>query len=240
MEVPRYKVIGKNSVTNRKKTLHIATFDKNAIPVLAEAQGLLPPYEIEAFPMERITIRQLEYAARLGVPIPLEASKVEASSWLTAEENEDIDWFQFNSRGESIHRTPESGWAGWPKTLHAERPQWNRQNVAKNERNKPIELEIDCMAATFKDISCENQLATTLERCYCVNFYQNAKPCKHMYRLAHELGKIDLYNLPEAPVVTRSAPANSEQTKDNHSILAGLFGAFLEGFFSKPKSNKRR
>ena len=70
------------------------------------------------------------------------------------------------------------------KYLHAQYEQLQRQKLALNFKFDSIDFD--------KQTGKADKLRVSLERCTCREFWQRHKPCKHMYRLAFELG---LFNL---------------------------------------------
>lgn len=50
----------------------------------------------------------------------------------------------------------------------------------------PLDLDADSGTGHFRGTDSDYQ--TTLKSCTCMDFQRRAFPCKHMYRLAHELG----------------------------------------------------
>lgn len=84
--------------------------------------------------------------------------------------------------------------------LHEESGQVNRQKSAL----KLNVQSVDQAAQTGKI----NDYAVSLEECSCRDFAMHHKPCKHMYRLAYELG---LFSLPGQAVNDRSAKNSNDK-----------------------------
>lgn len=84
----------------------------------------------------------------------------------------------------------------WPEDLHRESGQ-----VRKRESAQKVTLDsIDPVAGTAIAIgSGKDPYNVSLERCDCGSF-NDKKPCKHMYRLAFELGLIE-----DTPKLDRAA-----------------------------------
>lgn len=82
-------------------------------------------------------------------------------------------------------------WSDWDDSLHEDEKQIERQGWAMNY---PFTFEID------KDNRCGKFSSTTLvpyyethlDSCTCNDFLERQKPCKHIYRLAVELGLIEI------------------------------------------------
>ncbi len=68
--------------------------------------------------------------------------------------------------------------------LHSKQDQLNRQKRALRLNVESIDFETRSGKINGYDVSLAN--------CTCVDFSMNQKPCKHMYRLAHELGIFQL------------------------------------------------
>ena len=83
----------------------------------------------------------------------------------------------------------------WGIEIHKEKAQIDRQKRACAFEYTPLQL--DDSSGT---IGVKQTYQTTLKNCTCTDFQRRNKPCKHMYRLAHELG---VYVLDE-PVLTDS------------------------------------
>lgn len=87
-------------------------------------------------------------------------------------------------------------WPDWELSIHADDAQIERQGRAMkypftfkiSKRNK---------TATFSSTSDLPYYTTTLSHCTCHDFQNRGLPCKHMYRLAVELGIIEIINRKE-------------------------------------------
>lgn len=75
----------------------------------------------------------------------------------------------------------------WPAEVHDEPDQKKRQKSALDKKLTPLSVDFNEESAVFKGTS-KNQYFTTLAGCSCVDYGMRKKPCKHMYRLAMELG----------------------------------------------------
>ena len=86
---------------------------------------------------------------------------------------------------------------------------------------------------SFKKLNTENKSAdvlnqektkvyhTTLTSCTCPDFKERNVPCKHMYRLANELGYFSLYKEEERELIEKLW-----SIKDNHKLLTTLIDVF--------------
>lgn len=84
-------------------------------------------------------------------------------------------------------------WNDWDENLHESQEQINRQGWAMTY---PFSFEIDRDKETgiFSSTSDLPYYKTTLSHCDCGDFQTRHLPCKHIYRLAVELGYIEMIN----------------------------------------------
>lgn len=80
-----------------------------------------------------------------------------------------------------------SDWSIWPSDLHRSDDQRKRQKSAANKKCTPLEVDKSIGAGVFAG-SGKKPYSVTLEQCTCSDFVRRRLPCKHMYRLAHEVG----------------------------------------------------
>lgn len=76
-------------------------------------------------------------------------------------------------------------WNKWSGT-HDSPDQQKRIDSAKKSACTPVSLDQETCTGTFKGSSGTH--TTALDHCSCVDFNRRRLPCKHMYRLAMELG----------------------------------------------------
>lgn len=81
------------------------------------------------------------------------------------------------------------------KDIHKHPEQIKRQ--AKARTCKILELDKKSKVATFRGSGGKIYEATLME-CSCRDFILRRYPCKHMYRLASEVGEFDITNIPSA------------------------------------------
>lgn len=81
--------------------------------------------------------------------------------------------------------TYQQTWDAW-KDVHDDPEQQKRIKSAYKADLTPVEISPDEGKATFSGHS--GVYTTTLAKCTCVDFARRKLPCKHMYRLAIELG----------------------------------------------------
>ena len=85
-------------------------------------------------------------------------------------------------------------WPAWPYEIHAEEKQIARQGQAMHY---PFEVIVDRESQTgrFSSVVAEGMYYhTTLDSCDCELHQDTGMPCKHIYRLAVELGVIKIIN----------------------------------------------
>ena len=79
---------------------------------------------------------------------------------------------------------------GWPEELHETEDQQKRIASAKKAETTPSSIDRETQTGVFPG-SGKNPYQTSLTRCSCQFFRAKGVPCKHMYRLAMELGLMD-------------------------------------------------
>ena len=79
--------------------------------------------------------------------------------------------------------------ATWPSNIHETEDAKKRIQSSKSAKLTPVSVDSDGMTGVFKG-SGRQPYNVSLESCTCVDFIRNKKPCKHMYRLATELGAL--------------------------------------------------
>lgn len=82
-------------------------------------------------------------------------------------------------------------WPDWDESLHEDEKQIERQGWAMNY---PFTFEIDKenKCGKFSSTTLVPYYETHLDSCTCNDFIEGQKPCKHIYRLAVELGLIEI------------------------------------------------
>lgn len=78
-------------------------------------------------------------------------------------------------------------WEKW-ENVHAESDQVKRLASARQAILTPLSVNADEGTARFK--SKRGEYAVSLDSCTCADFAMRGLPCKHMYRLALELGLV--------------------------------------------------
>lgn len=86
-------------------------------------------------------------------------------------------------------------WSDWDVSIHTDEAQIARQGRAMTY---PFDFEVnrDTKTARFSSTSILPYYNTSLTNCDCLDFQARKLPCKHIYRLAVELGIIEIIKRP--------------------------------------------
>ena len=86
-------------------------------------------------------------------------------------------------------------WNCWNNDIHCEEKQIERQG---RSLHYPFTFKINekNMSGIFSSTTDIAYYETTLSSCTCYDFTERQLPCKHIYRLAVELGIIEIFNRP--------------------------------------------
>ena len=124
----------------------------------------------------------------------------------------------------------------WEESIHREAKQ-----VGCRKRASTVVLQnIDSVTGTaLAQGSSELPYEVSLESCTCGNFIGTLKPCKHMYRLALDLGMIE--DIPKidraaAKAFKESIPSEIQRFEDlyfNGAISAEKYAAIVKALQSK-------
>ncbi len=90
-------------------------------------------------------------------------------------------------------------WPEWDPSVHESQEQIIRQGRAKTYPFDFIQIDEDYCLGKFSSTSDLPFYITSLGQCDCYDFQRRQLPCKHIYRLAMELGVIELINRPSIP-----------------------------------------
>lgn len=104
-------------------------------------------------------------------------------------------------------------WNQW-ESCHSKSGQSDRQKRASTKKLTPFSLDVNGCCATFKGSGTE-LYKTSLSDCTCIDFHRRFLPCKHMYRLAYELGVYMLDSTVEktsAPLLNKEEAMNLVQS----------------------------
>ncbi|SHJ75294.1 SWIM zinc finger family protein [Tepidibacter formicigenes] len=117
----------------------------------------------------------------------------------------------------------------WDNSIHEYCEQIKR--IAFMQRIKPENVYVDFEQKTAEIIGSRGTYNTTLNSCTCYDFETRQLPCKHIYRLAFELGFLD-----DLPKINRKA---SKAFKDNiQNEIERYKEYYLNGAISIEKFNK--
>ncbi len=85
----------------------------------------------------------------------------------------------------------KKSWSDWDYSIHADKAQINRQGYAMTY---PFTFKVNKSKQTARFSSSTDlpYYDTTLSTCNCYDFQERKLPCKHIYRLAVELGIIEI------------------------------------------------
>lgn len=97
----------------------------------------------------------------------------------------------------------------WSADTHTTEHAAKRIKSAKSAKLTPLNIDEENLSGNFKGSS--GRYETHLDACQCVDFIRNKLPCKHMYRLAIELG-----------VLNEKADANKNLIPQSRSEKASL------------------
>lgn len=125
----------------------------------------------------------------------------------------------------------------WEENVHNDYEQIKR--IAFMQRIKPENVTIFPEKQSAKIIGSDGIYDVTLNSCTCYDFEARQLPCKHIYRLASELGYLD--DLPKAnraaaKAFKESIPAEIEHYKDLYfsgAISIEKFNKIINALLSK-------
>lgn len=80
-------------------------------------------------------------------------------------------------------------WGKWPENLLTDEYAKKRIKSAKSKKLTPIKIDDHDFFGYFQ--SSRDRYETFLDSCSCIDFIRNNRPCKHMFRLAMELGLLN-------------------------------------------------
>lgn len=104
-------------------------------------------------------------------------------------------------------------WPDWDYSIHCEKPQIDRQERANTYPFTFVLFE-ETESARFSSTSELPYYDTTLSSCTCMDFQERHLPCKHMYRLAEELGYIDIVKRKPVHTFDKDKLMNIKQSSD--------------------------
>lgn len=117
----------------------------------------------------------------------------------------------------------------WDEELHKDPEQLKR--ICTMQRIKPENVTIFPEEERAQIIGTDGVYDVTLNTCTCVDFFMRRQPCKHIYKLASELGYLEDLPKPNrkaAKAFKESIPSEIEHFKE----------AYFNGAISIEKFNK--
>lgn len=109
--------------------------------------------------------------------------------------------------------------AKWPDDIHTTADQIKRIASAKSSKTTPSNIDKHTMTGCFPG-SGSTAYTTSLESCTCGDFVRRKLPCKHIYRLAIELGLLN--ETAQSGVNKNTLEAQQFSLKDAVSELENL------------------
>ena len=103
-----------------------------------------------------------------------------------------------------MEKSSLSIWNQW-KDFHTLPDQIKRQKSAADKKLTPVQINTQDYTGVFK--GSNGQYNTSLSGCSCTDFSRRKQPCKHMYRLAYELGIFHL----STPVSESAVPLTKSE-----------------------------
>jgi len=123
----------------------------------------------------------------------------------------------------------------WDQVDHNDPEQIKRQKSALSKKLTPISIDEELKTGMFEGSS--KDYFVTMEKCECVDFSMRKLPCKHIYRLAHELGIYNLTNATKEEVsiglLKRDVPYTAEQIVESLTKDEAIFLKYLLGILKK-------
>ncbi|HBA68979.1 MAG TPA: hypothetical protein DCZ40_06450 [Lachnospiraceae bacterium] len=117
----------------------------------------------------------------------------------------------------------------WNENVHTDYEQIKR--IAFSQRIKSENVTVNAENETAVIVGSDGIYDVTLNSCTCFDFGARNLPCKHMYRLAAELGFLD--DLPKTNRKAAKAFKDNIQTDINHYKELYLSGAISIEKFNK-------
>lgn len=117
-------------------------------------------------------------------------------------------------------------WENWGKSIHKDPEQIKRKTRAKEINCTPIFINKNNFSGEFR--GSKNQIYTTnLNECSCMDFFRRNLPCKHMYRLAHELNLYDLSKVETGITKSEAIEILESLPNDSAKILKDILRHYI-------------
>lgn len=111
-------------------------------------------------------------------------------------------------------------WNKW-SGIHNSPDQQKRIASAKKSACTPVSLDPSACTGTFKGSSGTH--TTALDHCSCVDFNRRRLPCKHMYRLAMELGAFQTdFESDKSAIVEPKSSVHRERLSETIKVVETL------------------
>lgn len=110
-------------------------------------------------------------------------------------------------------------WEIWDN-VHNSEDQKKRQASAQKAECTPLSIDADARKGIFS--GSHGSYVTSLEDCICMDFIRRKLPCKHMYRLAMELGVIKEDAVSDISKIKIPPPIDSITLAEAVALLEGL------------------
>ena len=109
--------------------------------------------------------------------------------------------------------------ANWPNELHNDLDQQKRIKSAKKPELTPLSIDKTFCTGNFSGSS--GRYVTSLDNCQCGDYMKRRKPCKHMYRLAMELGLYPSDGMKQdAKAILEPKPTPTERSEILKDVIA--------------------
>lgn len=117
----------------------------------------------------------------------------------------------------------------WESSIHEDFQQLKR--IAFSQRIKPENITLHPESNSAEIVGTDGIYDVTLSTCTCFDFESRQLPCKHMYRLASELGFLS-----DLPTLKRKAASNFKNCIPDEIERYKKF--YFDGAISLEKLNK--
>lgn len=124
----------------------------------------------------------------------------------------------------------------WNENIHQDIDQIKRMTFS--QRIKAENITVNHISHSARIIGTEDTYDVTLDSCTCFDFFNRQLPCKHIYRLAHELGYFDFPKLDKkaSKDFKNNLPAEIEHFRElylNGAISGEKFNKIINALVSK-------
>ena len=163
-------------------------------------------------------LRVLEDAYNNDAPLVSDVEYDKMKNELLRIEAEHPEWTRLD------HTTQKPLFDGWDNTILIEPTQVKNRLNAEKLKAKDVKIDRPSLRAEIQG-SASVPYQTDLSGCTCPDFRNRKMPCKHMYRLALELGLIEKF--PEVDSTIERAVVQSAAQKWKDEFTQGRISAQL-------------